>query len=54
MILTKNFEGLAKFEGISAIPISKKGLVNAGDLNQKTSYGQVIFWKNFQEFDQKA
>lgn len=49
-ILTKNFDGLAKFEGISDLPISKKGLVYAGDLNQKRSYGQVISWKDFPEF----
>ena len=49
-IMTKNFDGLAKFEGISDIPISKKGLVHAGDLNQKRSYGQVISWKEFSEF----
>jgi predicted AAA+ superfamily ATPase len=49
-ILTKNFDGLSKFEGISDLPISKKGLVYAGDLNQKRSHGQVISWKGFPEF----
>ncbi|MBA4301028.1 hypothetical protein SAMN03080617_01300 [Algoriphagus alkaliphilus] len=49
-ILTKNFDGLAKFEGISDNPISKKGLIHAGDLNQKRSHGQVISWKDFPEF----
>lgn len=42
IILTINFKGLAKFEGISSFPISKKGLVNAGNLNQKRSCGSVI------------
>lgn len=49
-IMTKNFDGLAKFEGISDVPISKKGLVHAGNLNQKRSSGQVISWKDFPEF----
>jgi predicted AAA+ superfamily ATPase len=49
-ILTKNFNGLAKFEGVSDIPISKKGLVYAGDLNQKRSHGQVISWRDFPKF----
>ncbi|MDR7131138.1 putative AAA+ superfamily ATPase [Algoriphagus sp. 4150] len=49
-VLTENFRGLAKFESISSIPISSKGLVNAGSLNQKRSYGNVISWRDFPEF----
>ena len=33
-ILTENFKGLAKFEQISDIPLTTKGLVYAGDLNE--------------------
>ncbi|WP_192348142.1 ATP-binding protein [Algoriphagus sp. Y33] len=49
-VLTENFKSLAKFESISTIPIYSKGLVNAGSLNQKRSYGNVISWKDFPEF----
>lgn len=49
-ILTENFKGLEKFERISDIPLGDKGLVHAGDLNQKRSYGQVISWKDFPKF----
>lgn len=53
-VLTENFKGLTKFEQISNIPLNTKGLINAGDLNQKRSYGQVISWKDFPNFDQKV
>lgn len=49
-VLTENFKGLAKFESISTIPLSSKGLVNAGSLNQKRSYGNVISWRDFPDF----
>jgi uncharacterized protein len=49
-ILTENFKGLTKFEQISDIPLNTKGLINAGDLNQKRSHGQVISWKDFPSF----
>lgn len=53
-ILTKHFEGLTKFEGISEIPVSKKALIFAGELNQKRSQGSVISWKDFPSvFDKK-
>jgi uncharacterized protein len=49
-ILTENFKGLTKFEQISDIPLNTKGLINAGDLNQKRSHGQVISWRDFPKF----
>lgn len=53
-ILTKHFEGLTKFEGISEVPVSKKALIFAGELNQKRSQGSVISWKDFPSiFDKK-
>lgn len=49
-VLTENFKGLTKFAQISDIPLNTKGLINAGDLNQKRSHGQVISWKDFPKF----
>ena len=49
-VFTENFKGLSKFEQISDIPLNTKGLINAGDLNQKRSYGQVISWRDFPKF----
>jgi uncharacterized protein len=49
-VFTKNFKGLTKFEEISDIPLNTKGLINAGDLNQKRSHGQVISWRDFPKF----
>lgn len=49
-ILTENFKGLAKFEQISDIPLTAKGLIYAGDQNQKRSHGQVISWRDFPKF----
>jgi hypothetical protein len=49
-ILTENFNGLAKFEQIASSPLRIKGLIYAGDLNQKRSAGQVISWKDFPGF----
>ncbi|OOG78551.1 ATP-binding protein [Algoriphagus sp. A40] len=49
-ILTENFKGLAKFEQISDIQLTAKGLIYAGDLNQKRSHGQVISWRDFPKF----
>ncbi|TDQ17626.1 hypothetical protein DFQ04_2282 [Algoriphagus boseongensis] len=49
-ILTEHFKGLEKFRHISDIPLTAKGLIYAGDLNQKRSHGKVICWKDFPEF----
>ncbi|WP_026966369.1 ATP-binding protein [Algoriphagus terrigena] len=49
-ILTENFKGLAKFEQISDISLTAKGLIYAGDHNQNRSYGQVISWRDFPKF----
>jgi predicted AAA+ superfamily ATPase len=49
-ILTENFNGLAKFEQIATSPLRAKGLIYAGDLNQKRSAGQVISWRDFPGF----
>ena len=49
-ILTENFKGLAKFEQISDVPLTAKGLIYAGDHNQNRSYGQVISWRDFPKF----
>ncbi len=49
-ILTENFKGLEKFEQISDIPLTAKGLIHAGDINQKRSYGQMISWRDFPKF----
>jgi uncharacterized protein len=49
-ILTENFKGLVKFEQIADIPLNSKGLIHAGDLNQKRTHGQVISWKDFPGF----
>jgi hypothetical protein len=46
-ILTEHFKGLEKFGQISDIPLGTKGLIYAGDLNQKRSHGQVISWRDF-------
>ena len=49
-ILTEHFKSLEKFEQISGIPLTTKGLIYAGDLNQKRTHGQVISWKDFPNF----
>jgi hypothetical protein len=49
-ILTENFNGLAKFEQIATSPLRTKGLIYAGDLNQKRTAGQVISWRDFPGF----
>lgn len=49
-IFTEHFKGLEKFEQISDIPLTAKGLIHAGDLNQKRSHGQVISWRDFPNF----
>lgn len=41
-IFTEHLKGLEKFEQISDIPLTAKGLIHAGDLNQKRSHGKVI------------
>ncbi|MHA7131679.1 ATP-binding protein [Algoriphagus namhaensis] len=49
-ILTEHFKGLEKFGQISDIPLTAKGLIYAGDLNQKRSNEQVICWRDFPGF----
>jgi predicted AAA+ superfamily ATPase len=49
-ILTENFNGLTKFEQIASSPLRTKGLIYAGDLNQKRTAGQVISWRDFPGF----
>ncbi|GAA0878441.1 ATP-binding protein [Algoriphagus jejuensis] len=49
-ILTKNFDGLAKFEDFSDMPVSKKSLVYAGHQNQNRLQGRVTSWRDFYDF----
>lgn len=49
-ILTEHFKGFEKFEQISDIPMTAKGLIYSGDLNQKRSHGRVICWRDFPGF----
>lgn len=49
-LLTENFKGLSKFEGISDLPIDSKGLIYAGKSNQNRLQGKVISWSDFTDF----
>ena len=49
-ILTEHFKSLTKFEQLSDMPLTAKGLVYAGDLNQKRSQGKLISWRDFPGF----
>ncbi|SDC92492.1 hypothetical protein SAMN04488104_1009102 [Algoriphagus faecimaris] len=46
-VMTENFKGLTKFEQISDLPITGKGLIYAGTSNQNRLQGKVISWRDF-------